>query len=303
LEGFLGQRKTLLNADRFKAKSGCVVKEMKMFKRGILGFLLMVGLSMTAHGNAQGAVIEDSLVVTDVTPAQFCVIWGTREPSSALVDVFLDAEATVPVANAGVRQESPAHPPAESIGVMKVRVVGLRPDTEYFFRTRTMLKMSNEIYVSPTYRVRTEKASVIVRNDVLLQKVSIGESDPAPGTVVIASVDGASYPVSGWVGDGVPGQYAALDTNNFYSSRTHTNLELQGGEVITLKVFGGSLGAEEIQSTIPDESGGMQPLSRAVSFAGAQSSSGASGQVNSGGGGGGCFISTAGMSSSANRRR
>jgi hypothetical protein len=269
---------------------------MKMFKRGILGVLLVVGFLMTVHSNAQGGVIENSLVVTDVTPVQFCVIWGTNEPASGWLDVFADREATIPLTQAVVKAESPAHPPAESIGVMKVRVVGLKADTEYFFRTQTTLKKSNEVLLSPVYRVKTEKASVIVRNDVLLQKVSIGETDPAPGMLVIASVDGASYPVSGWVGDGVPGQYAPIDTNNFYNSQTHANLELRGGEVINLTVFGGSLGSAEIQETIPEESGGMQQLSRAVSFSIAGSSSGASGQVSGAAatgasGGGGCFIS------------
>ena len=264
---------------------------MKMFKRGICGLLLVVGLLMTGYTISQSAVIENSLVVTDVTPVQFCVIWGTQEPASARVQVFLDAEAKTPFADAVVRPESPAHPPAEDIGVMKVRVVGLKANTEYFFRTITTLKRNNAVYESPTYRVKTEAESKIVRNDVLLQKVSIGENDPAPGMVVIAYVDGASYPVSGWVGDGVPAQFAAIDTNNFYSSQTHSNLELRGGEVISLTVFGGSLGSAEIQGTIPNESGGMQQLARAVSFSSTGSSSSVSGQVSSSSGGGGCFIS------------
>jgi len=258
-----------------------------MFKRGILGFLLALGLSMMAH-TAQGAVIENSMVVTDVTPAQFCVVWGTLEPSTAWVEVFEDAQATIPFAQAVVKAESPDHPPAENIGVMKVKVLGLKPDTEYFFRTQTTLKQTGAIYASPLHRVKTQKASAIVRNDVLVQKVSVGSGNEAPGVLVIASVDGASYPVSGWVGDGVPGQYAAIDTNNFYHAQTRVNLELRGGEVIKLTVFGGSLGSFEIQETIPEETGEMQQLSRAVSFEVAKASSGASGQAA--GGGGGCFI-------------
>jgi hypothetical protein len=270
-----------------------VVKKMKMPKRGIVGLVVVAGLLMTGAGISQGAVIENSLVVTDVTPVQFCVIWGTNEPASGWLDVFADREATIPLTQAVVKAESPAHPPAESIGVIKVKVVGLKPETEYFFCARTTLKTNGAVYVSPVNRVKTEKVSVIVHNDVLIQKVNIAETDPAPGVVVIASVDGASYPVSGWVGDGVPGQYAAIDTNNFYSSQTHSNLELLGGEVINLTVFGGSLGSIQIQDTIPQETDGMQQLSRAVSFESTGSSKSVSGQVSggSGGGGGGCFIS------------
>jgi hypothetical protein len=164
---------------------------------------------------------------------------------------------------------------------------------EYFFRTHTTLKKNNTVYESPMTPVRTEKASVIIRNDVLVQKVQVGEANLAPGMLVIASVEGASYPVTGWVGDGVPEEWAAIDTNNLYSRQTHVNLELHGGEVIKLELFGGSLGFAETEETIPAESGGMQKLSRAVSLTvsgGTQSAGGATGA--SGGGGGGCFIAT-----------
>jgi hypothetical protein len=243
-----------------------VVKEMEMFKRGIFGLLLLLGLGMTVYSPSHGAIIESSLVVTDVTPVKFCVIWGTREPATGWVSVFLDPEGARPWTGAVVKSESPEHPPAEGIGVMKINVMGLQPDTEYFFRTHTTLKKNNVAYESPMTRVKTEKASVVVRNDVLVQKVNVGETDPAPGMLVIASVEGGSYPITGWVGDGVPDEWAAIDTNNFYSRKTHVNLELRGGEMIKLKVFGGSLGSGETEETIPEESGGIQPLSGAVSL-------------------------------------
>jgi hypothetical protein len=272
---------------------------MKRFKRGIFGILLLLGLGMTVYSPSHGAIIESSLVVTDVTPVMFCVVWGTREPATGWVSVFLDPEGTRPWTGAVVKSESPEHPPAEEIGVMKVNVMGLKPDTEYFFRTRTTPKKDNAVYESPMSQVKTEKASAIVRNDVLVQKVNVGETDPAPGMLVIASVEGASYPITGWVGDGVPDEWAAIDTNNFYSTKTHVNLELRGGEVIKLKVFGGSLGFVETEETIPEESGGIQQLSRAVSLTGSGSPSGTGGTQGvggatgaSGGGGGGCFIMT-----------
>jgi len=277
------------------------VKMMKRFKRGIFGMLLLFGLGMTVASTGHGAVIENSLLVTDVTPVKFCAVWGTQEPATGWVSVFLDPDGTRPWTGAVVKSESPGHPPAEGIGVMKVNVIGLQPDTEYFFRTRTTLKKNNAVYESLMTRVKTEKASVIVRNDVLVQKVTVGEADPALGMLVIASVEGASYPITGWVGDGVPDEWAAIDTNNFYSRQTHVNLELRGGEVIKLKVFGGSLGFVETEETIPEESGGMQQLSRAVSLTGSGAPSGTGGTQGgggatgaSGGGGGGCFISALG---------
>jgi len=278
-----------------RAQEQRVVMKMKRFKRSIFGILLVLVLGMAVCGTGYGAVIENSLVVTDVTPVKFSVVWGTQEPATAWVSVFLDLEGIKPCTEAVVKSESSDHPPAEEIGVLKVSVTGLKPDTEYFFRTYTTVTKNNAVYDSPMIRVRTEKVSVIVRNDVLVQKVQIGEAKLAPGMLVIASVESASYPITGWVGDGVPEEWAAIDTNNFYGRDTHVNLELSGGEGIKLKVFGGSVGSVETEETIPQESGGMQQLSRAVSLAGSGSASGTTAKVESGGGGGGggCFIAAA----------
>jgi hypothetical protein len=262
-----------------------------MMRRGIWVLLVIFG-GMAMCVGVQAQVIGDSLVVTDVTPKQFCVVWVTSEPASGWLHVFSDPEGTVPALEAVVKSESAEHPPAEEIGVMKIRVVGLEANSEYFFQTVTTIKNNKAVYYSPVLGVQTEKASAIVRNDVLVQKVTIGESDPAPGMLVIASLENASYPVSAWVGDGVPAEYAAIDTNNFYDKQTRVNLELQGGELVNLKVIGGSSGSVETQEMIPEETGGMQKLSRAVSMADPGSAQQGSGSTAASAGGGGCFIST-----------
>ena len=105
---------------------------------------------------------------------------ATSEPASASLYLYVDPEGTTPYTEAVVVSESAAHPPAEDNGVMKVKVMGLRPDTEYFFQAETIAKADNTVYLSPTTSVRTEIASVIVRNDILAQNVGIGENEPEP---------------------------------------------------------------------------------------------------------------------------
>ncbi|UCD80396.1 MAG: fibronectin type III domain-containing protein [Desulfobacterales bacterium] len=238
-----------------------------MIKRLIFVILPALVLVIAVSGGGQAFVIEDSLMVTDVTPVKFSVVWATSEPATAWVNVFLDADGTIPCAEAKVESESAEHPPAEELGVMKVQVGGLQPDTDYYFQIVSVSKTGNITYVSPSaapfspdHRVRTEKASRIVRNDVLVHKVSDSGDEPSAGMLVIASVAGASYPVSGWVGQGVPDRWAPIDANNFYDMQNHVNLELVGGEKINLTLFGGLLGFVEIQDTIPEETGGMQQL-------------------------------------------
>lgn len=276
-----------------------------MAKRGIYFILLALGLGMSVYGS-HAAVIEESLMVTDVTPAQFCAVWATSEPAFGTLNVFLDPQATTPCTEAVVISESAEHPPAEDIGVMKVKAAGLKPDTEYFFQTETIAKADNTIYLSPLKGVRTEKASIIVRNDVLVQKVGIGEDKPALGMLVIASVDKASHPVSGWVGHGVPDRWGAIDANNFYDREMHVNLELEGGEIINFILFGGSLGSVETQETVPEETGGMQSLEIAANLPDSgsgptipprQDSTDGGGAHAGGGSGGSCFMATAAFDS------
>lgn len=263
-----------------------------MFKRMISVLVVVLSVLVYAIGTSSAAVISGSMMVTDVTPVQFCVVWGTTEPAFGTVNVFQDPVGTIPEPNAVASFESTNHPPAEDLGVMKVKVVGLKPDTEYFFQTETIVKSDNSVYLSPIQSVKTEKSSVIVRNDVLALKTGIGNQNPAHGALIIASVDDASYSISCWVGDGVPDSWGAIDTNNFYDKQTHVNLELQGGETINLMLFGGSLGSFETQETVPPETGGMQSF-KAAAILSALASASAAPVAADGGGGGGCFISTA----------
>ena len=285
-----------------------------MIKKSIYNILLALGLTIFMCPVSQAIDVQDSLIVTDVTPAQFCVVWTASEPATGWIKVFEDPNGTTPYSEAVVEFQSAKHPPAENIGVMKVKVTGLKPDTEYFFQVETTAKVpkDNTIYpypiVPPYIQVLTEKESIPVRNDVVAMKVSVGESKPAPGMLVVASiVDKASYPVGGWVGYGVSDDWVLIDTNNFYDKNTGRNFEVTGGEQIKLKLVGGLKGSVEIQDVLPDPemTGGIQALKVAANLPdtgsgstpdpGPEESSNPVSPDSGGGGGGGagCFIGTA----------
>jgi len=260
-------------------------------------FVAMSMFLLTPCLSNANIVDVNSVWVTDVTPVQFSVVWGTSEPATGAVNVFLDEDGTVPVPEAIITPESADHPPAENIGVIKVQVTNLRANTTYYFQTKTTSQNGGTTFLypeSPPFTaVTTEKESVIVRNDVLAQQISIGAGKSTKGTLVIAEIDQASYPVTGWAGDGVPDGWVSIDTNNFYDKDTHVNLELIGGEPITLTYFCGSLGTVETNDTVPAESGGMQPVSVQAALPGSGSGGGSLSSTNSSGGGGSCFIGTA----------
>jgi hypothetical protein len=134
---------------------------------------------------------------------------------------------------------------------------------------------------------------VIVRNDVLAQQINMEDGTSTQGTLVIAEIDQASYPVTGWANDGVPEGWAAIDTNNFYDKDNHVNLELVGGEAITFIYFAGFMGSVETNDEVPTESGGIQQTAEVLNLSGSGSGGGSSSEGSGGGGGVSCFIATA----------
>ena len=69
------------------------------------------------------------------------------------------------------------------------------------------------------------------------------KGNPGDGAILLASVEGTDYPASAWVGDnGVSSPWARVDLNQLYSSITHENLQLAGGEELSLWSIGGVLG-------------------------------------------------------------
>jgi len=212
-----------------------------------------------------GVFITDRLAVTDVTPVSFSVVWATSEPATCGLNVFLDAGGITPYTAAEIFSESAQHPPAEDIGVMKVRVLNLNPNTRYFFQTKTTFKKDGSVYLypegAPFIEVKTEASSIVVSNDVLAQQINTPGGRSELGTLLVAVVDKASYPISGWAGEGFSdNKWVAIDTNNFYDKETHVNLELEGGEVINLILLGGGLCFVETQDNVPEENGGIQSL-------------------------------------------
>ena len=270
---------------------------MVTLKKYLCLFVLTLALLMPGVSGA-GIVDVNSVRVSDVTPVQFAVIWGTSEPATGSVNLFADADGTTPVTNAVVTFDSSNHPPAEDIGVLKVSVSNLKPSTQYFFQIKTYSKVGGGVFSYPEgppfLDVRTEQSTVIVHNDVLAQQISIGDGKSTQGTLVIAEIDQASYPVTGWAGAGVPEGWVAIDANNFYDKDTHVNLELVGGEPITLTFFCGSMGSMETQDNVPAESGKIQAVKVAANLpsSGGDSPTSSGGSSGGGGGGGACFIST-----------
>jgi hypothetical protein len=205
------------------------------------------------------------LRVTDVTRRAFSAVWVTNQAASCLVNVYSDPEGESLVRGLTIIDESADHPLAAENGVMKVRVVGLRADTPYYFQIMTV--NDEGMLIEPAGgdlpSVRTEVTSQLVNNDVLAHRILMSDgSTPALGALLLAEVEGADYPVTGWVDEGFDAPWALVDLNNLYDKEEHANLELNvnGGATITLESIGGLMGFRRLIATVPAEIGVIQPL-------------------------------------------
>ena len=203
--------------------------------------------------------LVEHITVTDVRPNGFCVVWESSEPANCSLAVY--DETGSPLSGIEIVSESAFHPPAEDIGVMKVRVNGLEPGKVYFFQTLTISKLDGFAKFEPypeVHDVLTEGATTAVNNDLFKQRIYDEEGNPAEGALLLAFVTGGHYPVSGWVGQSSESPWASVALNEVYSEISHQNLQLAGREEMTLWSFGGQLGHWVNVQEIPVPSGAAQ---------------------------------------------
>jgi hypothetical protein len=219
--------------------------------------LLATYLAMSSWALA-GEPVVWRLIVTDVTPVSFSVVYISSESSTGSVRVF--DKNMRELTGLKVLSESQLYPPAEDFGLIQVKVEGLKPNKTYYLQTVTASKSDGKVTVHPKdpVSVRTEKTAIPVNNSILAQKIYFKNEIPGDGSLLIVSLEGSSYPVSGWVGGypNPPSPWALVDLNNLYSVNTHQNLEVRGGENIIVEVLGGVRGYARYVAKVPHPSKG-----------------------------------------------
>jgi hypothetical protein len=159
---------------------------------------------------------------------------------------------------------------AQENGVMKVQVTGLQSNTTYYFRTITTSKSTDDTTYYPaeteeplgpvtteSMTVRTQEIggdTVPFSNDVIIGPCYMSDgTTPAVGTLLVATFEGGSFPITAYVGDGASDHEALIDLNNAFSSETNQNLDLSEGKKLTLLNFRGMDGYSIIDHNVPED--------------------------------------------------
>lgn len=196
------------------------------------------------------------IIVADVTPTAFSATWTTDEASTGTLEVFLDVLGVIPASGIHITQgflsgDDPSiSDDLEALGVVRVRVSGLDPQTPYFFRTITSSTAGGDPINMPDsgalYSVVTEAESFPeTANGIAFQILDENGVNPVPGSIMIIDLPGAHYPLSAVALDGYADGLAVVNASNFYNSIDGRTLPTVGGEAVQVSVFGGLAGRAE----------------------------------------------------------
>jgi hypothetical protein len=228
---------------------------------------------LLANAQPAGAGVPEitNLFVTDVTTVSFSVIWASSEAGTADLEVFTDINGTTSPAGIVIRPH-PVHSDdqlirtaAEDNGVMKVMVAGLEANATYYFRTLTTSKSTADIATYPEaglLSVATENQTTrtcesgediqLFSNPVIYEPCYLEDGvTAAEGTLLVATVAGGRYPITAFVGDGIDLPYALIDLNNIFGRDSNENLDLDGGQSLTLMNFRGLDGDSIVTHEVP----------------------------------------------------
>lgn len=219
-------------------------------------------LTLAWAGSALAVPETVSVRVTDVTTSSFALVWMTDVAANPDVEVYSDSamanrltDTVTVVPMPAASQEVAAA--ARSRGIMKVRVVGLTPNTRYYVRAVTAdpadptsvgysgLQEVSTAAAVVTYRTANDGSLAGFANDLLTMRVYLrpGDNDTVPGQgdLILLETPASPWPLSAFVGAGIAAPEGILDLNNLFGLDM-ASLNILGGEKTLLSIYrGGTL--------------------------------------------------------------
>jgi hypothetical protein len=227
-----------------------------------LNFSLLIILTLFVSITNAAPPILDKVLIADVTDRSFSVIFTSNEMGTPKLEVYSDITGLNQLLNnsvisypvgtgnifSGIQNGAAAKKiiidAAKILGIIKLSVSGLMPDTQYYVKygfdnttaESTLCPdagitlcpdLSGSLVSIKTARQQTRNQSVaglenLFTNDVLM----LTDQNLIVGELVIMATENTRYPVSVFAGDGMPLPYVLIDMNNY------TTYDQQGTYII-----------------------------------------------------------------------
>jgi len=237
---------------------------------------LIVMAMLCAASTQAAAPLPRDVQVADVTANSFSVVWSLDQASVGTVTVYEDVLGLVPASAAIVEASYVASGDgliagaAEDIGVLRVRVSGLNPQTPYFFQTSTSPKAGGAAMLLPASgalysTVTAIGAKVESANSLASEILDVDASSALPGALLLVELPGAISPLSAIAGDGFVGSTGSVHLGNAFAGANGETLPTLGGEMVTLRAIAGTVGRGELATAL-DTNSGLAALQVATSM-------------------------------------
>ena len=264
---------------------------------------------MTSNKLMASPPVLDKVLVTDVTSRSFSLIYSSNESGSPIVEIYSDAAELNKISNhkvvaypiatgnvfSGAQDQFTAKKiivdAAKALGIVKLAVTGLSPDTQYYVKygldntamtestlcpdagVSFCLDLSTSLISVKTAKQQTRSQLTLISetlftNDVLI----IINKNIAVGELIIMATENTRYPVSVFAGDGMPLPYVLVDMNNYTIYDQQSTYIIRGddeqakgnhGESIVIRQYRGQ-GADSTQVGMVGKVGKVGGLVKSV---------------------------------------
>ena len=209
----------------------------------------------------------DLCVPVNKTPSQFDLLVRTTEPTVSWVEVYADAAGATNLSGVVGMEVSPVYTGDPSLatnyyqradrqaiqaaaaekGLSLHRVSGCDSLTTYYCRVWA----TNETGVAYWPTNGLQEVTTELENDFVLEsRQLVLEVNPATflptvdGAVGVLSAEGASSPISSFIGDGVSGSELYFDLSSLFSATSHVNMAMSGLMEFEVLLYGASDSSE-----------------------------------------------------------
>lgn len=227
-------------------------------KAGLIILLLYVCFQVNSQP------VLDKVLVADVSDRSFSLLFIANEPGTPGLMVYTDESMQTSIPNLnqlnypvhtglygvnsidGVSPKQLIVDAAKEAGIVKITVSGLNQNSRYFVKYYFQSDIDLETTICPDdgvvscnrssdETVQVDTMSAISRlkdnqvyiNDTLLYL----DGEAQAGEILLLSVENTKYPLSMFVGDGMPLPYVAVDLNNLYSKTDLANYKVNGSDM------------------------------------------------------------------------